>query len=69
MDWGSRWLVDFNAGKIQLVLFDQSNNTSAINVKMEGSVFEEKSSFKILALTFSSTLDWSLFLRPRKLEL
>ena len=22
VDWGSKWLVDFNAGKTQLVLFD-----------------------------------------------
>ena len=27
MDWGKEWLVDFNARKTQLVLFDQSNNT------------------------------------------
>ena len=27
MDWGRKWLVDFIAGKPQLVLFDQSNNT------------------------------------------
>ena len=24
VDWGRKWLVDFNAGKNQLVLFDQS---------------------------------------------
>ena len=41
-DWGRKWLVYFNAGKIQLVLFDWSNNTSAINVKMDGSFLEEK---------------------------
>ena len=34
MDWGRKWLVDFNSGKTRLVLFDQSNNTSAIDVKM-----------------------------------
>ena len=45
MDWGKKWLVDFNAGKTQLVLFDQSNNTGAINVKMDGSVLEENSFF------------------------
>ena len=56
--WGKKWLVDFNAEKTQLVSFDQSNNTCAINVKMDGSVLEEKSSFKILASTFSSKLDW-----------
>ena len=58
MDWGRKWLVDFNAGKTQLVLFDQSNNTGAIDVKMDGSVLEEKSSFKILGLTFFSKLNW-----------
>ena len=30
VDWGKKWLVDFNAGKTQLVSFDQSNNTGAI---------------------------------------
>ena len=36
VDWGKKWLVDFNAGK---------------------TVLEEKSSFKMLGLTFSSNLD------------
>ena len=35
-------LVDFSAGKTQLVSFDQSNNTDAVDVKMDGSIFEEK---------------------------
>ena len=52
--WGRKWLVDFNAGKTQLVSFDWSNNTSAIDVRIDGSVLEEKSSFKMLRLTFSS---------------
>ena len=59
VDRGRKWFVDFNAGKIQLVSFDRSNNTGAIDVKMDGSVPEEKSSFKILGLSFSSKLDWS----------
>ena len=50
-------MVDFNAGKTQLVSFDQSNKTGAIDVKIDGSVFEEKSSVKMLELTFSSKLD------------
>ena len=57
MDWGRNWFVDFNARKIQQVLFHQSNNTSAINVKMDGSVLEQKSYFKMLGLTFSFKLD------------
>ena len=40
--WGRKGLVDFNAGKTQLVLFYQSNNIGAIDVKMDGSVLEEK---------------------------
>ena len=54
VNWGRKWLVDFNAGKTQLVSFDRSNNTGTIDVKMDGSVFEEKLSFKMLGLTFSS---------------
>ena len=50
--------VVFNAWKTQLVLFDRSNNTGAIDLKMDGSVLEEKSSFKMLGLTFSSRLYW-----------
>ena len=57
MDWSGKWLVDFSAGKAQLVSFDRSNNNSSIEVKIVGSVLEEKSSFKILELTFSSKLD------------
>ena len=60
MDWGRKWLVDFNAGR--LVLFDRSNNTCAIDVKMDGSILEEKPSFKILGLTFSSKLDWGSYI-------
>ena len=62
VDWGRKWLVEFNAGKTQLVSFDQSKNTGAIDVKMDGSVLEEKTSFKMLELTFSSKLDWSSYI-------
>ena len=61
-DRGREWLVDFNARKTQLVLFDWSNNTGAIDVKMDGSTFEEKSPFKMLGLTFSYKLDWGSYI-------
>ena len=38
--WRRKWLVDFNAGKTQLVLFDQSNNTGAIDMKMDEPVLK-----------------------------
>ena len=75
MDWGWKWLVDFNVGKTQLFSFEQSNNTGAIDVKMIGSILEEKSSFKMLGVDFSLlncigavTLSLLLKLPPRKLE-
>ena len=62
MDWAKKWLVDFNAGKTQLVSVDWSNNNGSIDVKMDGSFLEEKSCFQILDLTFSSKLDWGSFI-------
>ena len=62
VDWGKKWLVDFNAGKTQLVSFDRSNNNGSLDVKMDGSVLEEKSSFKMLGLTFSSKLAWCSYI-------
>ena len=40
VDWGKKQLVD--AGKTQLVSFDRSNNNGSIDVKMGGSILEEK---------------------------
>ena len=62
VDWGKKWLVDFNAGKTQLVSFHLSNNTGAIDMKRDGSALEEKSSFEMLGLTFSSKLDWGSYI-------
>ena len=56
VEQGSKWLVDFNAGKTQRVSFGWSDKTGAIDVKMGRSVLKEKSSFKIF-FTFSSKLD------------
>ena len=35
VDWGKKWLANFNAGKTQLVSFDRSNNTDTIVFLME----------------------------------
>ena len=48
LDWARKWLIDFNAGKTQLISFDRSNNNGSVGVKMDGLVLEEKSSFKML---------------------
>ena len=61
LDWGEKCLVDFSAGKTRLVSFDWSDNNGSIDVKMDGSVLEEKPSFKMLWLTFSSKLYWGSY--------
>ena len=57
MEWGRKWLVDFNVRKTQLVSLDESHNTGAIYVKMNGSFLKEKSSFKIQGFSFSPNLN------------
>ena len=58
VDWGKKLLVGFRAVKIQLILFEQSNNNGSVDVKMDGSVVQKKSFFKMPKLIFSSKLDW-----------
>ena len=73
-DWGRKWLVDFNAGKTQLVWFYQSYNTGAVDMKMDGSVLDENHIFRcwgwLFLLNWIGTLTLSLLLKlpPRKLE-
>ena len=62
VNWGRKWLVDFSAGKTQLIFFDYSNRTGAIGVKMDGSVIKEKLSFTMLRSTFFSKLDWDSYI-------
>ena len=48
VNWGKKQLVDFGDGKYSIGSFDVCNNSGAIDVKMDGSVLKEKSTFKIL---------------------
>ena len=73
LDWNRKWLVDFNAGKTQLVLFDWSNNTGAIDVKMNGSVKMNHllrcwDWLSLLNLIGALTLSLLIKLPPTKLE-
>ena len=55
-------LVDFDDGKNNIYLFNWSKSSVAIDVKMDGSILEEKSPFKILGVSFSSKLDWGSYI-------
>ena len=50
MDRAKKWLVDFSATKTQVVSFDRSNSNNSIDMKIDGSVPEEKSSFNMLGV-------------------
>ena len=74
VNFGRKWHIYFNAVKTRLVLFDQSNNTGAIDVKMDWSVIDKKSLFKMLGwlslLNRISVLTLFLLLQvpPRKMK-
>ena len=53
-------LVDFSDRKIQVVSYHCLNKFFA-NVKIDGFVLDQKSSFKMMGLSFSSKLDWGLY--------
>ena len=55
VDRRKKWLVDFNAAKTELVSFYLSNNTGAIDVKLDGTVPGEKSSFNMLTANYTYT--------------
>ena len=60
--WGKKQVVDFNAGKTYLVSLVWPNISGAVNGKMDGSVLQEKSLFKMLELSLTSELDWDFYM-------
>ena len=47
---------------LEKLMFDWSNNTVAIDVKMDDLVLGEKSPFKMMGLSFSSKLVWGFYI-------
>ena len=41
IDWGKKQFVDFDEGKYSIDSFERSNNSGAIDVKMDGSVLKK----------------------------
>ena len=62
--WDRTWLFNVHTGKTQLVSFARPNYSGAFDVKMDGSVPEERSLSKMLGLLFSFKLDWSSCIAP-----
>ena len=57
VDCGKNWLVNLRAGKTQFVSFDWSSSSCAFDVKMEGTVLQEKSFF-FKCWGYLSLLNW-----------
>lgn len=63
MNWGRKWLVS-NVGKTKLALIDRSNNSGVTDEKMNWSVLDQKSPFKMMRLSnWIGALILSLFLK------
>ena len=54
--------LESNLQVTQLLLLDWSNDTGAVDVKQDGYVLEEKSSFKMLRLSVSTKFDWGSYI-------
>ena len=61
--WGNRWLVTFNATKSKLLSFNHHRDPSLIPVKMNGIELPENTSFQLLGLIFTPTIDWKPYLQ------
>ena len=65
-DWGIGWLMSMLEKLhwfcLTSLMTDDQCITGTIDVKMDGSVLEEKSTFKMLGLTLSSKLDWGSYI-------
>ena len=62
VDWGRKWLVDFNTGKSQLVQFYWFNKTDAIDAIMAGSVPDKLDLFLKLSKKIVGLIHFMKFL-------
>ena len=62
LDWHRKCLNDFKAENNHLISLDWPYNSGAIDVKIAGTVVEEKLSFKVLGLSHSSKLDQGFYI-------
>ena len=64
VDWGTKCLVDFSAEKTQLVLFDQSDNTGVIDVKIMGLFLRKNHRIRCWSCISRLNWIWALTLSP-----
>ena len=63
VEWGNRWLVSFNATKTKLLSFHRHRDPSLVPVEMNGIALPEKTSFRLLGITFTPSMDWKPYIQ------
>ena len=54
VEWGEKWLVNFNASKTRLLSISRHKTPFLPSVLMNGKELPESSSFRLLGITFSN---------------
>ena len=63
VEWGDRWLVTFNAAKTKLIYFNRHRYPLLVPVEMNGIKLSEETSFRLLDLNFSRSMDWKPYIQ------
>ena len=58
VEWGDRWLVIFNDTKTKLLSFKCHRDPLVVPVETNGIELPEDTSFRLLGLTFTQSMDW-----------
>ena len=62
VEWGDRWLVTFNATKKKLLSFNHHRDPLLMPAEMNGIELPEETSFRLLGLTFTRSMDWKPYI-------
>ena len=63
VEWGNGWLVTFNASKTKLLSFNRHRDPLLVPVEMNGIELPEETSFRLLGLTFTRSMDWKPYIQ------
>ena len=61
--WDDRWLVTFNATKTKLLSFNCHRRPLLVPMKMNGIELPEESSFRLLGLIFTISINWKPYIQ------
>ena len=63
LEWGDRWLVTSNTTKTKLLFFNPHRDPLLVPVEMNGIELPEVTSFRLLGLTFTRSMDWNPYIQ------